>query len=184
MNKSRRIKVLALCVTAVVALGGPGVTLLAQPGNREHPRGKVKAAKKKRHRKIQKVHADQSAHLANALKAIEGAIHAVESDQKEEALAGLRRAKKLVAGVHKNLKELRKPRLANASCPMMGSRLNPKKVPAHLTRKFKGKTVGFCCAGCPAAWDRLSDEDKERRLQKVLHRPKARKHRKQRRRDL
>ena len=44
MNKSRRIKVLALCVTAVVALGGPGVTLLAQPGNREHPRGKVKAA--------------------------------------------------------------------------------------------------------------------------------------------
>ena len=174
MNKSRRMKVLALCVTAVVALGVPGVTLLAQHEGHGHGRDKAKQAEKKRHRKIRKVHGEQAAHLAKALKAIEGAIHAVESDRKEEALARLRRAKKLVAGVHKGLREMRKPRLANASCPMMGSRLNPKKVPPHLTRKFKGKTVGFCCAGCPEAWDRLSDDEKDRRLRKVLHRPKKR----------
>lgn len=57
--------------------------------------------------------------------------------------------------------------VANARCPIMGRTLDPAKVPARLTREYQGKTVGFCCGGCPGAWDRLSDEQKQAKLAKV-----------------
>ena len=56
--------------------------------------------------------------------------------------------------------------LANAKCPMMGSELTGN-VPASLVREFQGKKVGFCCAGCPGAWDKLSDEEKIAKLAKA-----------------
>lgn len=48
----------------------------------------------------------------------------------------------------------------NAKCPMMGLAVS-KSIE---TRKFEGKTVGFCCAGCPTAWDKLSDAEKRQKL--------------------
>lgn len=32
----------------------------------------------------------------------------------------------------------------NAVCPVMGEKVNPKAP----TAEYKGKTIGFCCAGC------------------------------------
>ena len=29
-----------------------------------------------------------------------------------------------------------------------------------LTRVYNGKTIGFCCPGCPEAWDKLTDAQK------------------------
>lgn len=55
-------------------------------------------------------------------------------------------------------------KIVNARCPMMGSTLKPEKVTEKLTREFKGRKVGFCCGGCPTAWDSLSDEQKEAKL--------------------
>ncbi|MGB2822214.1 MAG: hypothetical protein WBF17_14615 [Phycisphaerae bacterium] len=55
-------------------------------------------------------------------------------------------------------------KVVNAKCPMMGNTIDPAAVPANLTREFKGQKVGFCCAGCPAAWDKLSDEQKATKL--------------------
>jgi hypothetical protein len=37
-------------------------------------------------------------------------------------------------------------------------------VPATLTREFKGQKVAFCCGGCPAAWDKLTDEQRRAKL--------------------
>jgi hypothetical protein len=54
--------------------------------------------------------------------------------------------------------------VVNAACPIMGTEIDPDDVPENLTREFRGKTVGFCCSGCPAAWDKLSDEEKEKKL--------------------
>ena len=56
------------------------------------------------------------------------------------------------------------PLVVNAACPMMGTVIDPANVPDSLIREFEGKKVGFCCAGCPVAWDKLSDEDKRRKL--------------------
>lgn len=54
--------------------------------------------------------------------------------------------------------------VVNDRCPIMGTELDKDDVPGKLTRTFKGKTVGFCCAGCPAKWDKLSDEQKQKKL--------------------
>lgn len=56
----------------------------------------------------------------------------------------------------------------NDRCPIMGGAIDPAAVPANLTRQFKGQKVGFCCGGCPAAWDKLSDDEKQSKLDKVL----------------
>jgi hypothetical protein len=56
---------------------------------------------------------------------------------------------------------------ANDHCPIMGTPIDPAKVPEGLTREFKGQKVAFCCAGCPAAWDKLSDAEKEAKLDAV-----------------
>jgi hypothetical protein len=55
-------------------------------------------------------------------------------------------------------------KVVNVTCPIKGNAIDPEKVPAGLTRQFKGETVGFCCPGCPAAWDKLSDAEKEAKL--------------------
>ncbi|MCG3181437.1 MAG: hypothetical protein BIFFINMI_03831 [Phycisphaerae bacterium] len=49
---------------------------------------------------------------------------------------------------------------ANARCPMMGGSVHASAG----TRQFEGKTVGFCCPGCPAKWDQLTDAQKKAKL--------------------
>jgi hypothetical protein len=62
------------------------------------------------------------------------------------------------------------PRAAvvNATCPIMGNAIDPSKVPDSLYRTYKKQGVGFCCGGCPAAWDALSDSDKASKLAKSM----------------
>ena len=51
----------------------------------------------------------------------------------------------------------------NSVCPIMGGKVNPS-----LTRQFKGQTVGFCCGMCPGQWDKLNDQEKQAKIDKVL----------------
>ena len=60
------------------------------------------------------------------------------------------------------------PKAVNSKCPIMGGAIDPDKVPASLTRQYKGQTVGFCCGGCPGTWDRLSDAEKASKLQAAM----------------
>jgi len=55
-------------------------------------------------------------------------------------------------------------KVVNGVCPIMGTRIDPAKVPDSLTRLYKGQKVGFCCAACPPAWDSLSDSEKDAKL--------------------
>ncbi len=50
----------------------------------------------------------------------------------------------------------------NKKCPIMGMEI--QRVPESLTRVYKGQKIGFCCHDCPQMWDRLSDEEKDRKL--------------------
>jgi len=56
----------------------------------------------------------------------------------------------------------------NVRCPIMGTEIDLANVPEELTRTHKGKKVAFCCAGCPTAWDKLSEVQKDTKLAKVL----------------
>ena len=57
----------------------------------------------------------------------------------------------------------------NNTCPIMTSnKIDSTKVPESLSRKWKGQTVGFCCAGCPIAWDKLSETEKDKKLKAAI----------------
>jgi len=59
-------------------------------------------------------------------------------------------------------------KVVNARCPIMGSKLDREKVPASLTRTYKGQKVGFCCGGCPKKWDALTDEQRDAKLKAAM----------------
>lgn len=60
--------------------------------------------------------------------------------------------------------EATEAKFINSLCPIMGTKIVPANVPENLTREFGDKKVAFCCAGCPAAWDKLTDEVKQEKL--------------------
>ena len=55
--------------------------------------------------------------------------------------------------------------VVNARCPIMGNNIEPAKLNDSLTRVYKGQKVGFCCGMCPPQWDKLTDEEKDKKLQ-------------------
>ena len=56
---------------------------------------------------------------------------------------------------------------ANVRCPIMGTKMKLTNVPKNLRRVHKGQNVAFCCAECPAKWDKLSDAEKVTKLAAV-----------------
>jgi iron-sulfur cluster repair protein YtfE (RIC family) len=121
-------------------------------------------------------HCQQKHHQADikALKThIEAARAAVTAGESKTALAELDKAHGLVAKLAayhapKEAKATAKTgAIINTRCPMMGREIDPANVPENLVREFNGRKVGFCCGGCPAAWDKLSETDKQARLEKA-----------------
>jgi hypothetical protein len=55
----------------------------------------------------------------------------------------------------------------NVRCPIMKGEIDPAKVTDATTRVFNGQKVAFCCAGCPEKWDKLSDKEKQAKLDAV-----------------
>lgn len=47
----------------------------------------------------------------------------------------------------------------NANCPIMGNPVDPA-----VTVQWNDQTVGFCCADCIPAWNKLSDQEKQAKL--------------------
>lgn len=72
------------------------------------------------------------------------------------------------AGAAKDDKSETDAGVVNNRCPIMGSSIDPENVPEELTREYQGRKIGFCCGGCPRAWDRLSDEQKQAKLDDLL----------------
>lgn len=58
-------------------------------------------------------------------------------------------------------------KIVNSRCPVMGNAL-PEHMPKRMTRKWNGLTVGFCCPGCITTWDRLTDQERQKKLEPVM----------------
>lgn len=107
-------------------------------------------------------------------KSIDAAKAALEAGDSKTALAELVKAQALAASMQEMHKKMCAAPAAgdgkavNSKCPIMGSKIDPANVPANLTRVFKGQTVGFCCGGCPGAWDKLSDDEKQAKLDAAM----------------
>ena len=116
---------------------------------------------------------DVQARLDGALMAVAAARKAVEAGDTAAATEALARAEAVLAGLKKTVGHHgpQAGKVINDRCPMMGGRVNPEKVTPALTRTHRGKTVGFCCAGCPGKWDKLSDAQKDAKLKDLSATP-------------
>ncbi len=46
--------------------------------------------------------------------------------------------------------------IVNSNCPMTNEKIDPNGP----TATWKGATIGFCCGGCVANWNKKSDAEK------------------------
>ena len=66
---------------------------------------------------------------------------AVEMGHKEHALAELTKVENLLTIVHQTLASHVKPAFVNATCPIMGGKIDPAKVTPDLVREYHGQKV-------------------------------------------
>ena len=115
---------------------------------------------------------ERMAKMDEAAKALDAARKAIDGGDAKAASADIGRASALLKEMQDSVKACAKAAttaaadgVVNAKCPITGTAIDPAKVPSELTRIYKGRKVGFCCASCPPAWDKLSDADKDAKLQ-------------------
>lgn len=107
--------------------------------------------------------------LTVAMTALDAAQKALDSGDKAAAGAQIAKAREALAKMQAMMAEAPPAgKFANARCPIMGSPIDAAKVPENLTRQYKGMNVAFCCGGCPAAWDKLTDAEKDAKLEAVM----------------
>ncbi len=172
---SKRTSVLmiiaAICVALAVVVNLPLNRAEAQTGHEGHAHTRkmnMRKAAKAPSLSLEKVH---SRHLPMVSASIDKALKAVKSGDKKTALAELNKAKKMIAEINLAIGKLVKPKFANVRCPIMNSPIKPDKVTKDLIRDYKGEKIAFCCAGCPAAWDKFSNTQKAVKLVKAKPTP-------------
>lgn len=100
-----------------------------------------------------------------AISSINKAVKAIDSGDKKTELTELNSALEKLITVYKALGTQSKLQYANSlRCPIMGSPIDISKVDESLTRQYKGRKIAFCCAGCPSAWDKLTEEQKQKNV--------------------
>lgn len=117
---------------------------------------------------LESIHSSQ---IPMVLMSIDKAKKALEAGDRKAVLAELDKAQEMLVAIHTALGKHVQPQFANAVCPIMGSPINPERVTKELTREYKGQKVAFCCAGCPATWDKLTDLQKQAKLAKAKAAP-------------
>lgn len=100
--------------------------------------------------------------------ALNSASEAIDAGDTAAAKQKLDEAKQFLQTVKKSNQQcIEKAPVANAKCPMSGKTIARADVPAEWTRMYKGRKIGFCGAACPAAWGKLSDAEKNEKLEKA-----------------
>jgi hypothetical protein len=170
MNKARSVAFVSIVGIFVIGM----VTLpVAKAGSCCPDHGQKPKMDMKKHMEANVLSLEQihSAHLPMASKSIDKAIKAIEAGNKEIALAELNKAQKMLAKINEGIAKHVKPKFTNIDCPIMGAPINTDKVAKNLIRDYKGEKIAFCCAGCPATWDKLADAEKDAKLAKVKPKP-------------
>jgi len=112
-----------------------------------------------------------SKHVPMVVMSIDKAKSALQSGDRRTVLSELDMAREMLLAIDKSLATYVKPKFANDRCPILGTPIDPDKVPENLIRDYKGQKVAFCCAGCPEEWDKLTDAQKQAKLAKVKVQP-------------
>ncbi len=168
MSKKRLVVIVSTICIAVIAV----VMLpMAQASSclSDHKKSKMDMKKHMNAKPLscEKIHSE---HLPMVSQSIDKAIKAIEAGNNRTALAELHKAQKMLAAINADIANV-KPEFANTRCPIMGSSINPDKVAKNLRRDYKGQKVAFCCGGCPATWDKLTNAEKDVKLAKIKPKP-------------
>lgn len=123
-------------------------------------------ADKECHRGKAHRHGARDGHVQKALAHLDKAQQALDSGDHEALEEHIAQARQILEDHHQMM--LAAQPAVNSSCPFMGREIDPENVPASLTRYHNGRKIGFCCGGCPKQWDRLSDEQKDSKLQEMM----------------
>ncbi|MHC4637389.1 MAG: hypothetical protein ACYTBP_10845 [Planctomycetota bacterium] len=170
MSKTRLVTIVGIIsIAAIAAISIPLASAKAEGGHGNHGKRDMKKHMVAKPLSLEKIH---STNLPMVSQSIGKAIKALEAGNKETALAELHKAQKTLAEINKGIAKHVKPKFANVRCPIMGSPINPEKVAKNLIRDYKGQKVAFCCGGCPATWDKLTNAEKEAKLAKLKPTPK------------
>jgi ribosomal protein S20 len=109
------------------------------------------------------------ADVSAAKAAIKAAIAAIDKGDTAMAKMEMEKADKLLSNVHKCMKEnMQQMPCCNSKCPIDGNPINMKSCPKDCTCMYKGMKVGFCCKGCPAKWEKLTDAEKDAKLKDAM----------------
>ena len=108
-------------------------------------------------------------HLTNAIAFIDAANKAMDAGDTAAAKTDLDKAKTLMTTIQQSTERcMRQMPCANTKCPITGKTIDVMNTPENLTCMYKGMKIGFCCPACPPTWNRLSDTEKDAKLQKVM----------------
>jgi hypothetical protein len=65
-----------------------------------------------------------------------------------------------------------KVQVVNAWCPLdLDGEIAGRMANRDAVADFKGQKVGFCCEPCVAAWDKMTDADREKALAAAIAKP-------------
>jgi hypothetical protein len=169
MSKTRLVIIVGIIsIAAITAISIPLTSAKAEGRHGNHGKMDTKKHMVAEPLSLEKIH---STNLPMVSQSLVKAIKAVEAGNKETALAELHKTQKMLTAINAGIAKHVKPKFANVRCPIMGSPINPDKVAKNLIRDYKGQKVAFCCGGCPATWDKLTNTEKEAKLAKVKATP-------------
>ena len=168
MNKKRFVTIVSLAALTTIATLGLSRALAGAMSGHDHHGKMGEMDMKKGHKtdalSLEKIH---TRNLPMVSKSIEAAIRAVESGDKETALAKLHKAQKMLAAINAGIAKHIKPKFDNVRCPIMDLSIDPDKVTKDLIRDYKGQRIAFCCETCFPKWDKLTDAEKNAKLTKA-----------------
>ncbi len=170
---NRKTLATVVVIGAIAVVGAILPRALAQAGHGTGHSGHMGGMNMKQHAKAEVLSLGEihSKHVPMVVLSIDKAKKALASGDKRTVLAELNKAREMLMAIHAALGKHVKPQFANNLCPIMGSPINPEKVTKNLIRDYKGQKVAFCCAGCPATWDKLTDAQKQGKLARAKSDP-------------
>jgi hypothetical protein len=178
MKKGRMTKNgLVLGVSIIVALGF--IAVKATEHDMSKPGGMIKAGDMSKPAKVctmkdmqectMKCMANCEKNMKDipaAIASLDNAVKAIDAGNTAEAKMEIEKANKMLKDMLIAQKKcMEKMPTVNDACPITGKKIDMMNTPEKLTILYKGKKVGFCCPACPAEWEKLTDAEKDAKLE-------------------
>lgn len=106
---------------------------------------------------------------AEVLVLLDEAVKAMDTANAADAKMKIEKAKLMLKEMHAAQKKCMETMPAAMDrCPMTGKKIDLMGTPENQTRLHKGKKIGFCTPACTLLWDKLTDQEKNQKLETMM----------------